>query len=137
MLQTLADVCDRLRRGFDLTRERPDEHASRGSWLARLRARVAPPAAGVEETVDALREAYRLTLARIEETLERHGVVAIEAQGARFDPRCMQAVQMERTAHVAEGTVVAVIRAGYLWEDEVLRTAQVSVARALACEEAQ
>ncbi len=134
MLETLADVGDRLRRGLALAQEREATRPEpRGGWFARLRARVVPSAPVAADTdVDALREAYRLTLERIEETLGRHGVVTIAAQGAMFDPRCMQAVQTERTASVPEGTVVAVLRGGYLWEDEVLRTAQVAVARAPA-----
>ena len=60
--------------------------------------------------------------------LETHGVVPFESAGAQFDHNLHEAVAMVEQEDVESGTVVDELRRGYLWNNELLRTAQVRVA---------
>lgn len=60
--------------------------------------------------------------------LEAEGVVAIVAVGEPFDPRLHEAVSMEPTHDVAEGTVTQELQKGYQLRDRVLRPSLVVVA---------
>lgn len=61
-------------------------------------------------------------------TLEGLGVSRVEPEGQPFDPARHEAVTSVSAPGVAAGTVVGVVRPGYLIGDEVLRPAQVAVA---------
>jgi molecular chaperone GrpE len=50
-------------------------------------------------------------------------------QGRPFDPHRARAVGTAPDAGVAEGIVLEEIRTGYLWEDQVLRIADVIVSK--------
>ena len=58
----------------------------------------------------------------------RVGVVPIESEGAPFDPHLHEAVSREATADREENTVVRELRRGYVFQDRLLRPAQVVVA---------
>ena len=60
--------------------------------------------------------------------LEAHGVRSFDSIGMPFTPDLHQAVAVAEGANVEPGTVVKVLRQGYLWKDELLRPAQVQVA---------
>jgi len=79
--------------------------------------------------VDAMEEGYRLGLQHLDDLLERFQVRAIQCEGELFDPRSMNAVDIEETGDISEGTVLSVYRTGYEWNGEVYRPAQVRVAR--------
>lgn len=61
-------------------------------------------------------------------TLEGLGVRRVSPLGQAFDPSLHEAVTTVGADGTASGTVVGVIRPGYLIGDEVLRPAQVAVA---------
>jgi molecular chaperone GrpE len=63
--------------------------------------------------------------------LESEGVTGIAAVGEPFDPRLHEAVSMEPTNQVAEGTVTRELQKGYQLRDRVLRPALVVVATPL------
>ncbi|MFN8520538.1 MAG: nucleotide exchange factor GrpE [Chloroflexota bacterium] len=65
---------------------------------------------------------------KLQAALESEGVTAIVAVGAVFDPRLHEAVSMEPTGEVAEGTVTRELQRGYQLRDRVLRPALVVVA---------
>ncbi len=60
--------------------------------------------------------------------LESEGVTAVASVGQVFDPRLHEAVSMEPTDEVAEGTVTRELQKGYQLRDRVLRPALVVVA---------
>jgi molecular chaperone GrpE len=62
--------------------------------------------------------------------LESEGVTAIAALDQPFDPRLHEAVSMEPTDRVAEGTVTRELQRGYQLRDRVLRPSLVVVATA-------
>jgi molecular chaperone GrpE len=61
--------------------------------------------------------------------LEAHGVLAFDSVGTAFNHERHQAVAMAENEDGTSGTVVDEIRRGYLRNNEVLRAAQVRVAR--------
>ena len=59
----------------------------------------------------------------------------IELMGRRFDPRLARVVGTTRGRDRGAGIVVEEVRAGFLWDDELLRTAEVIVSKAGADKE--
>jgi molecular chaperone GrpE len=82
------------------------------------------------EIVNSLKKGYRMGLDRIDEALQQLGVNEIICEGKPFDPRKMNAVDVEETADVPDGIVLEVYRTGYMIDTDVLQTARVKVARA-------
>ena len=68
-------------------------------------------------------------LDRIDEALQQLGVSEIICEGKPFDPRKMNAVDVEETAEVPDGIVLEVYRTGYMIDTNVLQPARVKVAR--------
>jgi molecular chaperone GrpE len=82
------------------------------------------------EIVNSLKKGYRMGLDRIDEALQQLGVNEIVCEGKPFDPRIMNAVDIEETGDVPDGNVLEVYRTGYMIDTEVFQLAQVKVARA-------
>lgn len=70
-----------------------------------------------------------LSVRKLEEALGTHGLEAIEAVGAPFDPKLHEAIGHEESAEHPEDTVVSELRRGYRIRDKVVRPALVKVAR--------
>ncbi|MCX6145502.1 MAG: nucleotide exchange factor GrpE [Ignavibacteriales bacterium] len=60
--------------------------------------------------------------------LETHGILPFESVGKPFNHDLHEAVAMTKHAAGKPGTVVDELRRGYLWNNELLRPAQVRVA---------
>lgn len=60
--------------------------------------------------------------------LESEGITAMEALGTAFDPNFHEAISMEPSDKYESGTVIEVIKQGYLQGERVLRPALVRVA---------
>ena len=82
------------------------------------------------DIVNSLKKGYQMGLDRIDEALQQLGVSEIICEGKPFDPRKMNAVDVEETADVPDGIVLEVYRTGYMIDTNVLQTARVKVARA-------
>lgn len=86
-------------------------------------------AVAVEGVDKAFQEGVAMVLRQFLTTLERMGVVPIQAVGEEFDPTKHEAVmQVEATEEFPSGTVVEVVQKGYLFKDKVLRPSMVKVA---------
>lgn len=84
-------------------------------------------AASVESVIAGVRS-VRSELIRV---LTRHGVALIEpAPGDDLDPNRHQAMLEQPTDAVAPGRILALVQAGYMLDDRVIRPAKVIVARA-------
>jgi molecular chaperone GrpE len=79
--------------------------------------------------VAAWQEGLRMTLRRLDQVLLDRRVVATRLVGLPFDPRLARAIGTAADSAVAEGTVIKEVRAGFLWDDQVLRTAEVIVSK--------
>jgi molecular chaperone GrpE len=77
----------------------------------------------------AWQEGLRMTLQRLDQVLLDRRVVATQLAGLPFDPRLARAIGTAADSTVAEGTVIKEVRAGFLWDDQVLRTAEVIVSK--------
>ena len=74
-------------------------------------------------------DGYAMSLRRIERILPTLQLEAIACIGEEFDPDLMEGLEVVDDSDQLSGTVVEVIRQGYLWRGKVLRFAQVKVAR--------
>jgi hypothetical protein len=132
ILGGLIDLRDRLGRGLEsaLAALPENANAGRSNWLERL-IRKRPDHA-TAATLEALRKGYQLGLERLDQMLDEFNAREIRCEGARFDPYRMNAVDLEESTVVPDGTVLEVYRSGYEWNGEVFRPAQVKVSRAPA-----
>ena len=131
VVNVLLDTRERLIIGLKSTKESQRNLDACGSpgWLNKWLSGKAP---GVELAVDivaSLKKGYGLGLDRISETLREFGVFEIECEGKSFDPNVMTAVDMEERDDIPDGTVLEVFRTGYATDSEIIRPAQVKVAR--------
>ncbi|MDR6952607.1 molecular chaperone GrpE [Ancylobacter sp. 3268] len=85
--------------------------------------------ASAEGTLKTLLDGIELTARSLTQTLAKHGVVRIDAEGSRFDPNLHQAIFEVPNAEVPSGTVVQVIQPGYTIGGRVLRPAMVGVSK--------
>jgi molecular chaperone GrpE len=78
---------------------------------------------------EAWQEGLRMTLRRLDRLLADRRVVPTELVGRLFDPRWASVVAIIEDLAIEEGVVVEELRTGFLWEDELLRPAEVVVAK--------
>ncbi len=117
LLLDVIDLRDRLVAALTLSA------AARPRWRDRLWRRD-------RSGVAAWQEGLRMTLRRLDQVLLDRRVVATQLAGLPFDPRLARAIGTTADSSVAaEGTVIEEVRAGFLWDDQVLRTAEVIVSK--------
>ncbi|MCS0502501.1 nucleotide exchange factor GrpE [Ancylobacter mangrovi] len=85
--------------------------------------------AAAEGTLKTLIDGIELTSRALNQTLTKHGVARIEAEGSKFDPNLHQAMFEVPNEDVPSGTVVQVIQPGYTIGGRVLRPALVGVSK--------
>jgi molecular chaperone GrpE len=151
----IADLKDRLLRAAAetenvrrrLEREKQDATAYAVTGFARdllgvvdnlRRALDAIPADAREndEAVKNIITGVEMTERELLNTLQRHGVARIEAQGQKLDPNRHQAMIEVEHDEAEPGTIVQELQAGYMLKDRLLRPALVSVAKARASDAA-
>jgi len=96
--------------------------AAQPGWVDRLWRR---PASGDE----AWQEGLRMTVRRLDQVLLDRRIVPMQLAGLPFDPRRARVVGTSADNAAADGTVLGEVRAGFLWDDQVLRTADVIVSK--------
>ncbi len=77
---------------------------------------------------DDLKVGVEMIHRQMDELLRRHGVLAVEAVGATFDPTRHEAVQRRETDEVDDVVVERELARGYMMDDRLLRPAMVTVA---------
>jgi molecular chaperone GrpE len=118
LLLDIIDVRDRLAAGL-----KPAMAAPPRRWYERFRP---DPKA---KRAEAWREGMRITLRRVDRLLSDQRIAAIETVGRPLDPRHAAAVATVEDPLAADGIVVEEVRPGLLWQGELLRPAEVIVAR--------
>lgn len=88
------------------------------------------------QDVKALAEGLKMVLRQFEDALATVGIQRISSLGKPFDPSEHEAVQHVQTNDVPPGAVYQELRAGYRWQDRLIRPALVVVAKAPAGEPA-
>lgn len=81
------------------------------------------------EDLPAFLKGIEMILAHLYETLKKHGVRPIEAEGKTFDPNYHEALMQVEDKDAPEHTVVEELQKGYLLNDKVIRTAKVKVSK--------
>jgi molecular chaperone GrpE len=109
LLLELLELRDRLAAGLQPPPAR---------WLDRWRRRPKP---------EGWQEGLGITLRRLDRVLGEQRVSPIEVIGRRFDPRLSRVIGTTRNTARDAGTVVEVVRCGFLWDEELLRAAEVIV----------
>ena len=74
-------------------------------------------------------DGIELICRKLQTILEAEGLQRIEAKGQMFDPNFHEAIAQEPVDGVESGTVIAVVRNGYMLGDRVIRPAMVRVAQ--------
>src|SRR5262249_44590776 len=117
LLLEIIDIRDRLH-----TAVKPSGAGPR--WYERLYPKVLQDARASE------REGIGMIVRRLERILAERRVVPTEVLGRPFNPRVATAVAaVERPGVAADGRVVEELRPGFLWNDDLLRPAEVIVAK--------
>jgi molecular chaperone GrpE len=100
----------------------------RSGWLDRL---LHGKASGRESSgEEAWREGLSLMLRRVDQVLLDRRVIPLRMEGQPFDPRHARVVATSADSAAADGTVIEEVRTGFLWDEQVLRTAEVIVSKA-------
>jgi molecular chaperone GrpE len=74
-------------------------------------------------------EGVELICRKLQSILEAEGLKRIEAEGQKFDPNFHEAIAQEPADGVESGTVIAIVRNGYMLGERVIRPAMVRVAQ--------
>ena len=77
---------------------------------------------------DSLEEGFHVISRQLRNILKGEGVTPMETLGQTFDPKLHEAIATVGDGSQTSGTIVAELSRGYLWQDELLRPAKVSVA---------
>jgi molecular chaperone GrpE len=117
LLLDVIDLRDRLLGALKLAA------AVRPRWRSRLLRRNGAAS-------EAWQDGMRMTLRRLDQVLLDRRVAAIQLVGQPFDPRIARVVATSPDTLAAEGTVIEELRTGFLWDGQVLRTAEVVVSKA-------
>ena len=75
-----------------------------------------------------LAEGFQVISRQLQNILKGEGVTPMETLRQTFDPELHEAIAAVGDEARASGTIVAELSRGYLWRDELLRPAKVSVA---------
>jgi len=114
-------------------RERKDE-ARRG--VGRLLQDLLPVLDGFDRALmghpaqDEYRKGVELIQRHLWDTLSRHGLERIAAEGTAFDPHYHEAIERVETSEYPDGSILQVVQEGYLFDGRVLRPSLVRVAAA-------
>jgi molecular chaperone GrpE len=115
LLLDLLDLRDRLDAALKQTAPSP------AKWLDRWRRKPTE--------VDNWREGIGITARRLDRILAERRVRRMNLAGEHFDPRLARVVDTTPDSATTPGVVVEEVSAGYMWNDDLLRIAEVIVSK--------
>jgi molecular chaperone GrpE len=116
LLLDFVDIYDRLRAGFGVLQNyQPVSSLFNHSKKQDVR------------FIKSFKEGQTITLKRFEQLLQRHNVSPLDCIGKQLDPRTMSAVEIGHDPKLDNGIVIEELRKGFLFENHVLRLAEVKV----------
>ncbi|MGD0960526.1 MAG: nucleotide exchange factor GrpE [Methylomonas sp.] len=116
ILLEMVDIYDRLSAGYlTLQNYRP-----LGAWFNRSHKQDV-------RFIESFGGGLEITLRRFEQSLQRRQVFAIECVGRMFDARLMTTLEIGHDPQLENGMVIEELRKGFLFEERVLRLAEVKV----------
>ncbi len=77
--------------------------------------------------IQGLQEGQAMTLRRLDQLLARYRVRPLEVFNKPLDPHRMRAVEVDSQSAIGNGIVTGELRKGFMWENELLRPAEVKV----------
>lgn len=116
VLLELVDVYDRLTVGFGMLQ---NYHPVAALFSHSKKQDV--------DFIESFKQGQTMTLRRFEQLLQRYHVIPIGCVGKMLDPRTMTAVEIARDTKLDNGVVIEELRKGFLFDDQVLRLAEVKV----------
>ena len=121
MLLEMVDIYDRLSTGVDVLQNyRPVNALFKHSRQKDVR------------FIERFKEGQLMTIRRFEQLLQSHQVRTIECVGKLLDPMTMSAVETGEDTKLNNGIVLEELRKGFLYQDQVLRLAEVKVNKTTA-----
>jgi molecular chaperone GrpE len=84
------------------------------------------------EDYEAFLKGVQMVMAHVYEMLKKNGVTPIEACGRPFDPHYHEVLMQEETPSHEDGVVLEEFQKGYIYNDRVIRSAKVKVAKKAA-----
>lgn len=116
ILLELIEIYDRLSAGVDILQNyRPVKGLFKHSKKKDIR------------FIQRFKDGQIMTVSRFKQLLQQYQVKEIECVGQRLDPTMMIAVKTEADKTVKNGVVLEALRQGFLYQDQVLRLAEVKV----------
>jgi len=73
---------------------------------------------------------FQMILGQFKEVLSENGIASYKSEGSLFDPHLHEAVEVEETTQVADGTILKEFAKGYRAGARIVRPAKVKVAKA-------
>ncbi|PKM10790.1 MAG: nucleotide exchange factor GrpE [Gammaproteobacteria bacterium HGW-Gammaproteobacteria-3] len=116
LLLDIVDIYDRLSTGLDIL----EHYRPVRSLFKRARDRD-------KLFIKRFKEGQIMTLKRFEQLLQRHQVQAINCVGQLLDPLTMTAVETSHEPTRDNGIVLEELRKGFLFQNQILRLAEVKV----------
>ena len=77
--------------------------------------------------ISGITEGQAMTLRRVTQLLARYQVRPMDVRNKLLDPHTMRAVEVESDHRLRNGIVTEELRKGFMWDQEVLRIAEVKV----------
>jgi molecular chaperone GrpE len=87
------------------------------------------------EVVGSAREGVEMIRRSLLDVLHQRQVIPLEALGKPFDPERMYALGRQERDDIAANTIIQEVVRGYVWQDRILREAQVIVSAKSASDE--
>jgi molecular chaperone GrpE len=113
LLLQLLELYDRLEAGIKLA---PPQ---RLPWARLCR--------GQTRLLESLQEGQQITLRRLNRLLADYQIRSLDVMGKPLDPHNMRVMEVESRPDLASGVVTGELRKGFVWNDELLRPAEVKV----------
>jgi molecular chaperone GrpE len=103
-----------------------------GPWHNHVMSLLQPPGDSPAATkiLHPIRDGLQLLQRQLARTLAESNVEPIHCVGRLVDPHTMRVVEVVESAEVPAETVLAELRRGYTWRDELIRAAEVRASRA-------
>ncbi|HVD37400.1 MAG TPA: nucleotide exchange factor GrpE [Solirubrobacterales bacterium] len=130
------DLARRTKADFENFRKRvaADVQAAQARGKAEVAREVIDAVDNLERALEAadgegegLRAGVEMVLGSLRETLQRHGIEAVDPTGEKFDPNQHEALSTMPVEGTEGGTVVEVMQKGYRMGEQLIRPARVVV----------
>lgn len=116
VLLDVVDIYDRLSAGYRMLQNyRPLNALFRHSKKQDVR------------FIESFSKGQEITLKRLEQLLQRRRITVLNCEGLPFDARTMTTIDIGQNPKFGNGIVLEELRKGFLFEDQVLRLAEVKV----------